>query len=98
MAINDKIINIFNVKQTSVPGSKNSGTSAAKIRAYRNAGSQDTFLDAGDGFKFLVLNSQYYPRGQDSNGDCYGYIFQNGSVVRYTWASGGQNSPPPCGF
>ena len=93
MSINDGNPKLGQWVNSTIPN-----TTAAKIRAYRDTGTNDVYI-TGQGFTFLVLDNQSeYPRGQHSgNGDCYGYVFENGKVVLYTWSPGPHNSPPPCG-
>lgn len=100
MALNEKVANIQGTKKPSITRWTKStipGDAAAKIRAYKDA-SNNTYI-SGQGFQFLVLENNYYPKSYDrDNGDCFGYVFDNGNVVLYTWKSGQHNSPPPCGF
>lgn len=84
---------IKNWTESTIPDS----SGQLKIRARKNE-QGDTYI-YGDGFSFLVLDNKYYPRDYDiQSGDCYGYVFDNGNVVLYTWKSGPHNSPPPCGY
>jgi len=112
MAVTEKIINLGYLKKQDTKNWQNSsiptgrtggtseggsgGTSAARIRSYKMG--SNTFITDGT-WTQLVIDNRYYPRGQNEDGDCYGWsIDQNGSIVPYVWPAGKDNVPPPCGF